>query len=188
MLKFYTRMLKHVMINNKRVLVEFVSTGGSNPNIKGTFTTANPEIIEALEASDDFNREYEVKSVENVPGTVKETVQFRSNPIDVKKYREELEKEEFLAEDEIAAKRANKEPEAPKPIEVKIEKEKVEEVVDQKDQGIKFVPTSEVSGFQQAKSYLKNNYPELTAKQLLNKAAVINSATELGIKFEAIQP
>lgn len=190
-LKHYQRMMKHVMVGNRRVLAEFVSTG-ANPNIKGTFTTANPEIIAALEASPDFNREYEVKRVENADEPVKETVQYRANPKDVKKFREEQEKNHFLAEDELAVKYAEKEPEAPEPVVVEITEDKVKEVEEKpkapKVEGeLKVIPVSVVSHFQSAKRYLKDNYPELSAKQILNKADVIATAIDKGIKFEAIQ-
>jgi len=185
-LKHYQRMMKHVMVGSKRVLTEFVSTG-INPNYKGTFTTANPEIIAALEASVDFNREYEVKSIEEVKEPVKELVQYRSNPEEVKKFREEQEKDRLLAEEELAAKYAEKEPAAPEPVIVVITKDEVKEVEKEPEGDVKVIPVSEVANFQSARKYLKGNYPDLSAKQILNKADVIATAIDKGIKFEAIQ-
>jgi hypothetical protein len=175
------------MIGNKRVLTEFVSTDGRNINIKGTFSTANPEIITALEESPDFNREYYLHSEENIIEPVKETIQFRANPLEVKKFREEKEKESGLTEDEIVKKRAEtKEPEAPEPIEVKIVGENVvvEPKVETKNEII--VPATEVSNFQAAKKYLKDRFPELQGKDLLNKDKVLQAANDKAIKFEAL--
>ena len=191
MLKYYQKMIKHVMIKNKRVLTEFTTTSNANPNIKGTFTTANPEIIAALEASSDFNKEYYLHNEEEINEPVKEVMQFRANPLEVKKIREDIEKEAGLSEDELVKRRSEgKEPDAPEAIEVKIVGEKVVPVKEKDPEPVKanevIVSSSEVSNFQAAKKYLKDRFPELQGKDLLNKDKVLQAANDKAIKFEAL--
>ncbi len=187
MLRFYERMLKHVMIDSKRVLCEFTYTSAKNPNYKGTFTTAVPEIIQKLEESPDFNREYYLYKEEEIE-VVQEQIQYRANPLVVKKLREEEEKRRVLAESELAKRESEAlMPETEMPAQEQDDPEPViNEPVVKADKV--FVSSSEAANVQQAKEYLKQKFPELTARQLLNKANVISVADEKGVEFEAIQP
>jgi hypothetical protein len=144
----------YVMIGNKKVLVEFTTTNGYNPNIKGTFTTSNHYVIAALESSPRFGVKYRLKNFEEV-----------KEDTDDLQYRDIEEKTE-----------------GPVPPE-----EKKEEIGTIPDLSPEVVSAGQVSNVQQAKEYLKAKYPELTARQLLNKAAVIAVADEKNIKFESIQ-
>lgn len=187
MLKNYQRMMKHVMIGTNRVLTEFTSTSSGNLNIKGTFSTANPDIMAALEASPDFNKEYYLYHEERVNEPVKESIQFRANPLDVKKFREEQEKNAGLSESELADNLSEgKEPDPPEAIQVKIEESKVEPLVEDIPSDEVLVPASEISNFQAAKKYLKDKFPDLKNDDLKNKEKVLQAANDKGIKFEAL--
>jgi hypothetical protein len=194
MLRHFDKMQKHVMVGSKRVLCEFTYTSTKNQNFKGTFTASNPEVIQKLEESNDFNREYYLYREEEVENT-QEQLQYRTNPLAVKKIREEEDKRQLMGEDELAEKSIGNLPEnnkkkleeaaeaiqtEQKPVE---EKDDVPEVQDE----VIVVSAEEVQNVQQAKEYLKKKFPEITARQIANKANVIDIANEKGVKFESIQ-
>jgi len=195
MLKWFQTMQMHVVTGTRSVLVEFTSPASYNKNIKGTFSTSNPDVIAAIERHSGFNKEFYVLKEESAD-KVEEPV-YRSNPLEVKKLREQTEKEQMLSEDQILALRLEK-AEKEAPVKVAPVEEKTEEVVEvsQAEHDEPALPPewnnkvvvseAEVSNVQQAKEYLKKAYPEVTARMMLNKASVMKVAAEKGIKFTAI--
>ena len=104
--------------------------------------------------------------------------------MEVKRLREEEDRLRLLAEDEKARKFAEIEPN--KEVETEISDGKVTEITNTDGEQL-IISQEEVANVQQAKDYLKKKYPELTARQISNKANIIEIANEKGIKFEAIQ-
>ena len=193
MLKYVKRKQMYVRVNGRVVLVEFTNANPHNPSLKGTFTTANPDLIKALEADPGFNVSYSVFHSEETKEAVKETVLVRADPLEVKKQREEQEIKDKLTEAELVM--ANKPEDLVYDSEAKtetVEETPAEETEEEVKEDNTPEPKSDVVGLevvknvQEAKEYLKKLFPELTARELGNKELVLSVATAKGLVFEAL--
>jgi hypothetical protein len=181
-LKVYARAQTYVNVKGKTVLVEFKSARRNDASKKGIFTTAIPELIEAIEKDSGFNKLYELALTEEIAVAAPEVIEVRANPLEVKKK---------LAEEELKHRQAI-ESKTVKGSEVVVDPVKGIESTDNasdkvENKGIVTIPSADVANVQQAKDWLKEKYPDLTFKQLTNKDAVLAIAKEKAVVFEALK-
>lgn len=191
-LKFGRKRQTYVKVNGKTVLIEFTCTGGS-PESKGKFTTASPSVIEGMEKDSGFGNLFVIESEEKTDDVEKESVQVRVDPLAVKKQRLIEEANEKRTESEIAA--LSKTEEIVFDPKAETNTEEVSEDVEDPNLEKEVVSDAEelpreenpnavhVKNVQEAKDHLKSLFPELTARQLLNKELVLAVAKEKGIDF-----
>jgi hypothetical protein len=156
--KYKNRLQVYALVDGKPVLCEFKNASRTNSLIRGSFSTNNPLLIEALEKDPGFGKKYELSYSSKDESGVVDALEVRSleiNPPVVK--AEEVTKESVII------------PEVKK---------------EDSDQPIADKVT--VDNVQGAKEYLRNKFPELTARQLGNRYMVLEVAKEKGIVFEGI--
>lgn len=184
----YDRYQSYIRVNGKVRLIEF-KKAGNNPSIKGSFTTSDPDVIKGIEEDSEFNKTFRLDKVEEANEVVKENLPLRSDPLIVKQQREEEEREEYLSEAEKAERKAQKDPVVKELPKKEVEEPVVKDVeVKETEEGSveNIIAIEEVGNVQQAKEYLKGKFPELTARQLGNKEAVLAVAKEKELIFEAL--
>lgn len=177
MLRWKDRMQTKVMVDGRPVLVEFKNASRSNKNVKGIFSTNNPALIEALEKCGEFNKSFRLHRTDTDFNGPTDALHYRGTEINPD------EKDQSAP----LAKEVKAETEKPKPEQPKVEEKTDQPVKEEqaKPEGL-FVKNDEVANIQEAKEYLKQKFPELTARQLGNKKLVLDMAKEKGVIFEAL--
>lgn len=169
--KFFNRLQTKVIVKGKAVLVDF--KGASNQNTKGIFSTNNPDLIDALEKDVAFNTDYVLqKQTEELSGEV-DSLEIRSMEVNPP---EEIQEEIAvpLPGNDFVGKLDEKE------VQEQEQPEKIEA------SPLDIVGADRVTNVQEAKEYLKNKFEDLTARQISNKALILEVAKEKGIVFEAL--
>ena len=162
----------YAIVDNKPVLCDFDGASRSNLAIKGTFSTNNPKLIEAIEKHGGYGKTFFLNSTSEDEKKV-DDLQFRSVEINPPEEEEKVEETEKVEE---------KQPE-PEKEDVK---EPEQEAIQEEHVPLSVVSKQEVITVQEAKEYLKSKFPELTARMLLNKSMILQAAKARGIRFEAL--
>jgi len=176
MSRFHRKMQIYAMVDNKPVLCDFDGASRSNLAIKGTFSTNNPKLIEAIEKHGGFDKTFFLHSTSEDQQKV-DDLQFRSTEINPPEEVEEEEKEVEKVE--------KVEEKQPEPVKQEV-KEPEQEISQEEHAALTVVSKQEVITVQEAKEYLKSKFPELTARMLLNKSMILQAAKAKGIRFEAL--
>lgn len=164
----------YAIVDNKPVLCDFDGASRSNLAIKGTFSTNNPKLIEAIEKHGGFSKTFFLHSTSE-DGNKVDDLQFRSTEINPPEDEEEKEVEKVEKVEE----------KQPEPVKQEV-KEPEQEISQEEHAALTVVSKQEVITVQEAKEYLKSKFPELTARMLLNKSMILQAAKVRGIRFEAL--
>ena len=163
MSKYKSGLQIYAYIGGKPVLCEFKNASRFNKNIRGTFTTNNPELIEALEKDSGFNVKYILLDTKEDESGVVDALEVRGMEINPKE-------------------------EIPEPAPVK----KVREVKPEKPSvqvapSVQVVSKEDVKNVQEAKEWLRRNFKDLTFKKLSNKEIILEVAKEKNVHFEGVE-
>ncbi len=176
MAKSKNRLSIYAFVDGRPVLCEFRNASKSNPLLKGTFTTNNPKLIDALEKDSGFNKKFILSATLDDDSKV-ENLEFRSLDINPKVKTEEPAKVPESKPVESKKDESKKEPsetaEGPK-----------EDNSLPKD--VKIVSKDIVGNVQEAKEWLKKEFKDLTLKQLGNKKIVLEVAKQKNVHFEGV--